>query len=264
MTDIHDGRGVLYPARLPEFRRVLPPDHLQQYVSWFWISRWEIAPGRVSRQQLLPFPLMNVVVQPEGITISGPSSGASHKDLHGTGWAVAALLRPAASPFVASLAGSTPEKLLDQEVPLAGVDLHTRIKDEHLRTNDLPLNERCAEQFSSWLEQCLPPMTDSAVLANEFLEYVSTHREALRVDHVAKDLKLTVRSLQRLSLKYLGLSPLAVIRRYRLQDAALQLREHPESSLASLAADLGYSDQAHLSTDFRKVLGYSPSEYRRS
>ncbi|MGP9528876.1 DUF6597 domain-containing transcriptional factor [Glutamicibacter sp. AOP5-A2-18] len=77
MADIHDGRGVLYPARLPEFERIVPAKHMQQYVSWFWISRWQLAAGRVSRQQLLPFPLMNIVVQPEGVTVSGPSNGAS-------------------------------------------------------------------------------------------------------------------------------------------------------------------------------------------
>lgn len=54
-------------------------------------------------------------------------------------------------------------------------------------------------------------MTDSGPLANEFLDHVATHREALRVDHVAKHLNLTLHSLQRLSLKHLGLSPLAVI-----------------------------------------------------
>jgi len=262
MTNIHDGRGVLYPSRLPEFQRIVPPEHLQQHVSWYWISRWDIAPGRLSRQHLLPFPLMNLVVQPEGVTISGPSSGASHRDLRGTGWAVAALLRPAAAPLLASHAGSSPQLLLNQEVSLDAADLHRRLKEEHMIADGRQLNERCAHQFSLWLEERLPPIKRSANVANEFLDYVSGNSAALRVDQVAKHLHLTVRSLQRLSLKYLGLSPMAVIRRYRLQEAALHLREHPETSLAALATELGYTDQAHLSTDFKKVLGYSPGNYR--
>lgn len=91
MDDVHDGRGVLYPARLPDFQRILPTEQLRQYVSWYWFSRWDIAPGRISRQQLLPFPQMNLVVQLGGVTISGPSSGASHRDLRGAGWAVVQL-----------------------------------------------------------------------------------------------------------------------------------------------------------------------------
>lgn len=264
MADIHDGRGVLYPARLPEFERILPPEHMQQYVSWFWISRWELAAGRSSRQQLLPFPLMNVVVQPEGVTVSGPSNGASHKDLRGSGWAVAALLRPAAAPYVASLTNCSPQQLLDQELPINAHDLHQALLKERQLRGDDQLNERCAHHLSVWLERCLPPINESGTLANKFLDYVSADRTALRVDQVATDLNLTVRSLQRLSLKYLGLSPLSVILRYRLQEAALHLREHPQASLATLAVDLGYTDQAHMSTDFRKVLGYSPSDYRSS
>jgi AraC-like DNA-binding protein len=33
-------------------------------------------------------------------------------------------------------------------------------------------------------------------------------------------------------------------------------------SVAQVAADLGYADQAHLAADFRTVLGLTPSAYR--
>ena len=39
-------------------------------------------------------------------------------------------------------------------------------------------------------------------------------------------------------------------------------REESGYSIAEVAADLGYADQAHLSSDFRKVLGLSPGAYR--
>ncbi|MGP9528877.1 helix-turn-helix domain-containing protein [Glutamicibacter sp. AOP5-A2-18] len=175
---------------------------------------------------------------------------------------MAALLRPAAAPYVASLTNCTPQQLLDQELPINVHDLQQALLEEHQLVGDGQLNERCAHHLSAWLEQRLPPINESGTLANTFLDHVSADRTALRVDQVATALNLTVRSLQRLSLKYLGLSPLSVIRRDRLQEAALHLREHPQASLATLAADLGYTDQAHMSTDFRKVLGYSPSDYR--
>lgn len=37
----------------------------------------------------------------------------------------------------------------------------------------------------------------------------------------------------------------------------------PDTDLAAIAADLGYTDHAHLTRDFRQVLGFTPSEYRR-
>ncbi len=71
-----------------------------------------------------------------------------------------------------------------------------------------------------------------------------------------------MRAVQRLARRSIGLPPLAVIRRYRLQEAAQRLREDPELPIARVAAELGYADQAHLSTDFRRTLGRAPREYR--
>ncbi|WP_309335561.1 helix-turn-helix domain-containing protein [Actinomyces oris] len=45
-------------------------------------------------------------------------------------------------------------------------------------------------------------------------------------------LDLSVRSLQRLCEKCIGLPPLAVIRRYRLQEAARRLREDSSVTVA--------------------------------
>nr|WP_279596097.1 helix-turn-helix domain-containing protein [Actinomyces bowdenii] len=74
---------------------------------------------------------------------------------------------------------------------------------------------------------------------------------------------MSVRGVQRLAARWIGLPPLAVIRRYRLQEAALRLREDPGLSVVRVAADLGYADQAHLAADFRAVVGLAPSRYRR-
>ncbi len=55
-----------------------------------------------------------------------------------------------------------------------------------------------------------------------------------------------------------------MIRRRRLQEAAERLRTNPDADLATVAAEFGYADQAHLSRDFRAVLGLTPSSYRAS
>ena len=60
-----------------------------------------------------------------------------------------------------------------------------------------------------------------------------------------------------------GVGPKWVIRRYRLQEAVEQAAAGP-LNWAGLAADLGYSDQAHLVRDFTAVAGVSPAAYARS
>lgn len=120
--EVGDPRGVLYPTRLPSFHRLPAPPELGEVMRWFWIPRWRLAPGRSSRQTLLPFPASNLVVQQDGITLSGPTTGISHRDLSGHGWAVGALLRPAG---IASLS-SDPGAIRDTEVPFAAPSSTTR------------------------------------------------------------------------------------------------------------------------------------------
>jgi AraC-like DNA-binding protein len=51
------------------------------------------------------------------------------------------------------------------------------------------------------------------------------------------------------------------MRRARLHEAALRADEGGDVDWASLAADLGYADQAHLTRDFTATLGVPPSRY---
>jgi transcriptional regulator GlxA family with amidase domain len=86
-------------------------------------------------------------------------------------------------------------------------------------------------------------------------------RGLVRVDQVAALGPMSVRSLQRLFATYVGVSPKAVLARYRLQDAAAAIDAGDGDDLAGLAASLGWFDQAHFSRDFRSVVGVTPSAY---
>ena len=257
-----DERGILYPDELPTFTRRPAPDDLADRVRWFWIPRWTLRPGQTSRQRLLPFPVSNLVVQADGITLSGPATGAAHRDLTGTGWAVGATLRPAG---IASL-HPDPRVLRDCEIPfdapeLDCPDLHSTVAAamDPERPDSV---DTAVAAVGSWCRDRLGVPDEPAILANSMEELISTDRRIVRVDQVADRLSLSVRTVQRLAKRYIGLPPLAVIRRYRLQEAAQRLRDNPSLTIASVAADVGYADHAHLTSDFRKVLGFTPHTYR--
>ncbi|KWV31508.1 helix-turn-helix domain-containing protein [Micromonospora rifamycinica] len=110
-----------------------------------------------------------------------------------------------------------------------------------------------------WAPQPDPAATEAITLA----EMIRTDRSVLRVDDLARRHDLSVRRLQRLFLDHVGVGPKWVIRRYRLLEAI----EHVVTGWpdwATLAADLGYSDQAHLARDFAAVTGRTPTGYARS
>jgi AraC-like DNA-binding protein len=61
-----------------------------------------------------------------------------------------------------------------------------------------------------------------------------------------------------------GMGPKAYVRVLRFQRALQALRQNPTSTLAGLAADRGYSDQAHFNRDFLAFSGVTPLAYLRS
>jgi AraC-like DNA-binding protein len=254
----HGGRGVLYPSRLPRFTRIPAPAAVADRVVWFWIPEWDVARGRTSRQHLIAFPACNLVVEGGSVTLSGPTTRAAHRDLVGRGWAVGALLRPAA---VRALLPD-PGALADAERPLEAPDLAGAVRVA--MASGTGRHERAVTAFTAWLLEHVPPADDEARLADALVDLVGSDPALLRVDDAAAALGVSVRTVQRLARRYVGLTPLAMIRRRRLQEAAERVREDPGLVLADLAADLGYADHAHLTRDFRAVLGITPTTYRRT
>ncbi|MDV2476372.1 helix-turn-helix domain-containing protein [Rhodococcus zopfii] len=254
-----DRRGVLYPARLPTFHREPPPPGLTGLVRWFWIPEWQLAPGRTSRQEVLAFPASNLTVEAGGVTLSGPTTRRSHRDLSGSGWAVGALLRPAAIPSVIG----DPRAVRDRQAPHEAPELHRAVtKAMSTGGKDAARRAEATAAFAAWAAEHLDPPDAEGELANAMEDAIATDLALTRVEHLAQTLGISVRSVQRLARRYVGVTPLAMIRRYRLQEAAQRVRDDPAIPIGQVAAELGYADQAHLCADFRRVLGFNPSTYR--
>ncbi len=251
-------RGTLYPERLPDFYRIVPEPEAGQLVRWFWITRWSLPDGEVSRQVVISFPALNLVVENGLVGLAGPTTRADHTDLTGSGWAIGALLRPAAVPaFTAD-----PGRLRDAYDPFEAPDLYAGI--EAAMANDTAAGRTAAAgRFSAWLAARVGEPGEEALLANR-LAVLAEDPAVRRVGTLAEQLAVSERTLQRLARTYIGLSPAVLIRRRRLQEAAERIRDDPDADLAALATELGYTDQAHLTNEFGRVLGFTPAGYRRA
>ena len=249
-------RGVLYPARLPQFHRLPPPADAAELVEWCWIPEWDIEPGRSSRQELVSFPALNVVVEGSGTVLSGATTRASSRDLTGRGWAVGALLRPAA---VAALT-ETPITLLDRVEPFDAPGLPEAVA--HAMASAEGHRERAVAVLCAWLRDRVGEVTAPQRHANAMARLLMSDPSVRTPEQAAARLAVSVRTLQRMAHRHVGLSPAAIIRRRRLQEAAERIRTDPDTDLATVAAELGYADQAHLANDFRAVLGITASSYR--
>lgn len=253
---VNPTRGVLYPARLPQFHRLPPTDAARELVVWFWVPEWDVEPGRSSRQEVVGYPALNLVVEPDAVSLSGATTRSSHRDLRGTSWAVGAMLRPAA---VAALVDD-PSSLVDGERILDEPELRAAVVAA--MSSGEGHRERAVDAFSAWIAARVGEAGDVALQANALVDVLLGESAATSPEEAATRLSVSVRTLQRLAHRYVGLSPAAMIRRRRLQDAAERLRVDPGADLAALAAELGYADHAHLTRDFRSVLGIAPRTYR--
>ncbi|MGN8024986.1 helix-turn-helix domain-containing protein [Microbacterium sp. 22242] len=258
---VNPTRGVLYPARLPQFHRLAPSPQAAELVQWCWIPEWDVEPGRSSRQELVAYPALNLVVEQSGdredVILSGASTRASFRDLTGRGWAVGALLRPAAAAALID----APSRLLDRAEPVVAPELQRALA--RAMASGEGHRERAAAALCAWLRDRVGAIEPPARHANAMAELLMSDPSVRTPEQAATRLAVSVRTLQRMAHRHVGLSPAAMIRRRRLQEAAERIRSDPETDLATVAADLGYADQAHLSNEFRAVLGFTPSAYRR-
>jgi AraC-like DNA-binding protein len=250
-------RGTLYPALLPgDFRRVPATGAAAELVTWWWLTRWDLPEGEVSRQRVLAYPTTNLVVEDALVGFAGPTTEASHRDLTGAGWAIGARLRPAAVPaFTAE-----PAALRDRYVELTEPELQAVVAGRVAAAGV----EAGVEAVASWLVARVGEVPDEARVANAVADHFESALRVGTLVDTAEALVISVRTLHRITTKYIGLTPHAMLRRRRLQDAAHLLRTDLAVSVSTVAAEFGFADQAHLAHEFRRVLGYSPSEYRRS
>ena len=87
------------------------------------------------------------------------------------------------------------------------------------------------------------------------------------VDAVCKRFAIQPLALQRLFRAKIGVTPKWVIQRYRMHEAverlAASVATHEDLSLAALAAELGFTDQAHFCRVFKTFIGEPPGRYVR-
>ena len=82
------------------------------------------------------------------------------------------------------------------------------------------------------------------------------------VARVAAEVGVSARHLERLFARFLGLPPRTVGRIQRFQGALRMLMRDPGCTLAEVAANADYFDQAHFIREFREMTGGVPRGYR--
>ena len=86
---------------------------------------------------------------------------------------------------------------------------------------------------------------------------------AIPISQVAAAAHATVRTLQRNFKQSSGYTVKDVSGLMRFEQVRNQLWHYPDTSLARLAHELGYTDQSHLSREFKRYSGTTPAAFAR-
>lgn len=245
----------------PPIHRYPPAPDLVELVDRYWIPVWSLT--EPSRQSTLQHPVCLIVVSDGYARFYGVVRGLSTVTLHGDGWAVGVMFTPAAGKLVL---GRPVTAVTDTWCDLAEID---RLDAEALVAEiravmtaapaDPDAHRRAIAAYELRLRALLP-VDEAGLLINEVIGWLREHPEVTRVAEVAEAFATTERSLQRLVLDRVGLSPKWLIQRRRLHDAVARIKAGSDS-LAELAAELGYTDQSHFTHDFKAVCGLTPGAY---
>lgn len=235
-----------------------PGPTLSPFVEQYWITTWDLRGRPPHLQRVLPSPQVNLTFKRGRSRVAGVVRGQFTELLEGRHVVVGVRFRPAGfRPFL----GAPVSTITDRFVPVEQIfgPAGRALEDPVVAAASVDQQIRLVEEF---LGSRVPRLDPTIDLVAGAVDIVATDPLLLRVDELADRLELNVRTLQRLFAEYVGVGPKWVIRRYRLREAAARAADGV-LNWAQVAADLGYSDQAHLSRDFTACVGRTPAQYAR-
>ena len=152
-----------------------------------------------------------------------------------------------------------------------GVDIEELVRARHRFSREWE-NVKDQETLCLWLVKVFDTVGRNLAghdergtdLLKRVMAFIEAHAaEDLRVRRVARDVCLSPSRLMHSMRSEYNLSLAACITKVRIEKAKYLLRS-TSASISRIAQDVGYADQGYFTRVFKKCLGETPKDYRRS
>jgi AraC-like DNA-binding protein len=246
--------STLSSAAAVSYREWTPPPALAS-----WVRRiWELTvPGPGGPGRVLPDGCMDIVVIGGALLVAGPDTGPVPIARRGGETVIGVRFHPGAGPAVL---GPRASELRDVRVPLDAVwGRDGRELEERVTAAPSPAAGLAVLQAQLLARLGAAADPDPLVAAAVHL----LERRPDRVGGLGAALGLGERQLRRRFQAAVGYGPKTLARVVRFQ-RLLELLHSPggaggRPSLAAAAADAGYADQAHMTTECTRLAGLPPT-----
>ncbi|MEU1737407.1 helix-turn-helix domain-containing protein [Streptosporangium sp. NPDC020145] len=238
------------------FARHAPAPGLAAHVDHFWVVTWT-GLAEPYEQRIVSHPTVNMVITEDFHRVVGVIRGGFSYTMRGSGRVLGTRFVPGGfRTFLGAPVSTLTDRFTEigEMFGAAGTTLVERV----LAEPDARAAITLVEDLLLGLEPERDPLAEEAAALVALAE---DDPSMTRVDELAARSGRSTRSLQRLFRDHVGVGPKWVIRRFRLHEAAERIYQGLD--LATLAAELGYTDQAHLTRDFTAAVGMPPSAYAR-
>lgn len=234
-------------------QREPPPDDLAPFIDGFWSVRWDLEGKPPFEQEILPYPCVNLSTGVGGFEVHGPATKRFVAQLSGRGGVFGTRFSPAGfSAFSRVPLRDVVDRIVPAEAALGRAP--TRTSDDF---------EAVRAEVETFLRSFEPVRTEQMELADRLVRLAQEDRAIAQAEDLARAASMSVRSLHRLFEQHVGVGPKWIVRRSRVQEAADRVARGEHVDWAGIAQELGYTDQAHLTHDFRAQVGFTPAAYAR-
>lgn len=254
--------GVLHPVNVERFsaRWIVPGPAARDVIDTYWTAEWQFAENEKIDQRIIDHPSITLSIERGNVlapfVVSSVRAKAWRRTISGTGDVFALRLRPAGLAVLTDLDPTA----LTGERALTPADhrAHSLLVAVAEMPDASSRARRADELAREYLQQ--RPLTAQQRLANAAVDLLTAQPNVRPVSDVASSLQTSPRTLQRALASTLGRGPAEIARRVRLQEVVRRLSAE-NASITDVAADLGYTDQAHLTNEFRIATGMTPGAY---
>ncbi len=253
----------------PRYREYQPAPALRRWVDAYWSIRSHGPLAEPRAHRVLPDGCVDLLFVldgqvhrdnddsplPPGGWFIGPMQRRVLSEVRGTADLMGIRFRPGAL----RAGGVSYADLVDQAAP-AAVVIGTSVSEWEDRLHaTISMTAR-----ARWLDEAVHTLLlRTRVAAPDAIDTAcdALRGERPRIGLLAHRLGLSERTLERHFDRYVGLRPKLQARVERFARVSTALRRRPDEPLTELAHRFGYSDQAHLTREFREFAGLPPTAW---